>query len=137
MSLRDEKPCPLSYMICQKRIATKFISLDGKQMMPPGTLVKSLQGQQYETFYINGTCPPKSTAKPCRFIVSVKDEGLQDLELEKLTWSMCHDYSNWAGPVKLPSPVQNAHKLAEMTGGSPRAGETTNYKKFSNKLFFL
>eukprot|EP00588_Corethron_pennatum_P014481 CAMPEP_0194279044 /NCGR_PEP_ID=MMETSP0169-20130528/13128_1 /TAXON_ID=218684 /ORGANISM="Corethron pennatum, Strain L29A3" /LENGTH=1387 /DNA_ID=CAMNT_0039023397 /DNA_START=21 /DNA_END=4184 /DNA_ORIENTATION=+ len=137
MSLGRPDPVPLSYMICQKRIATKFISVDGKQMMPPGTLVRSLQSLNYETFYINGTCPPKSTAKPCRFIVSVKDDKLEDVELEKLTWSLCHDYSNWAGPVKLPSPVQNAHKLAEMTGGSPKSGETINYRSFVNKLFFL
>jgi len=130
-------PVPLSYIVCQKRINTKFISDDGMQMMPAGSLIRTLQGYEYNTFYINGTAPPNSTSKPCRFIVSVRDPQLMACNLEQLTWSMCHDYNNWTGPVKLPAPVQNAHKLAELAGNTPQGGDTFNYKAYANKLFFL
>uniref|UniRef100_A0A7S4JYJ5 C2H2-type domain-containing protein n=1 Tax=Odontella aurita TaxID=265563 RepID=A0A7S4JYJ5_9STRA len=50
--------CPISYIVCQKRISTKFLSADGQHAMPTGTLVTGLQGPNYATFYINGTSPP-------------------------------------------------------------------------------
>lgn len=127
----------LSYVVCQKRISTKFLSIDGKQGMPAGTLVESLQGIEHDTFYINGTSPPYSTAKPVRYIVARKDEKLDALSLSELSWALCHDYPNWSGPVKLPAPVQLAHKLAELAGGFYDCGESLNTKSFTNKLHFL
>jgi hypothetical protein len=115
---------PLAYMVCQKRVATKFMTTvrpqedlllyvlrvhsdltwrfqkNGQKSMPAGTLVKGLEKDIYPSFYINGTSPNFSTAKPVRFIVATKDEALQDTPLEELSWTMCHDYSNWAGPIK-------------------------------------
>lgn len=55
---------PLTYIVCQKRIATKLLTMgvqgfeDGKYGAPPGTLVKSIQGLEHQTFYINGRAPP-------------------------------------------------------------------------------
>merc|ERR1711920_326852 len=63
------KSIPLSYIVCQKRIAVKFISEDGKLGMPAGSKVDKLQGPEYTSFYINGTAPPNSTPKPVRFII--------------------------------------------------------------------
>jgi hypothetical protein len=34
--------------------------------------------------------------------------------LERLTFSLCHYYFNWAGPIKVPAPCMYAHKLAEL-----------------------
>ena len=92
---------PLSYIVCQKRIDTKFLTKgilgepDGKYGAPPGTLVKGIQGLEHETFYINGRAPPFSTPKPVRYIVVRRDEELKELDLTKLTWDACHDYPNW------------------------------------------
>ena len=30
-----------------------------------------------------------------------------------MSYSLCHFYYNWAGPVKVPAPCQYAHKIAE------------------------
>merc|ERR1711957_918053 len=81
-----------------------------------------LQGYEYNTFYINGTAPPNSTSKPCRFIVSVRDPQLMACNLEQLTWSMCHDYNNWTGPVKLPAPVQMRTNWQSLLGILLRVG---------------
>ena len=132
-----DKDTALAYVVCQKRIATKFLSRDGSQGMPPGTLVDSLQGLNFNTFYINGTSPPYSTSKPVRYIVAQKDDNLKDMSLSELSWALCHDYPNWSGPVKLPAPVQLAHKLAELAGGFVDCGESLDNISFTNKMHFL
>jgi len=134
---KPQPPVPLSYIVCQKRIPTKFLYPDGSQGMPVGTLVTSLQGPEYATFYINGTAPSYSTPKPVRFIIAQKDPKLKPCSISELTWALCHDYPNWTGPIKLPSPVQMAHKLAELAGGFVDCGETINAKAYANRIYFL
>jgi hypothetical protein len=100
-----DRDVPLSYIVCQKRIATKFLARgvpnepDGKYGAPSGTLVKGIQGLDHQTFYINGRAPPYSTPKPVRFIVVKQDEALKDVPLPGLTWNLCHDYPNWVSIV--------------------------------------
>ena len=90
----------IAYIVCQKRITTKFITKDGEHSAPPGTIVMGVQGLDHSTFYINGTCPSFATAKPVRFIVAEQSKNLDTKMLSELTWALCHDYPNWAGPVK-------------------------------------
>jgi hypothetical protein len=128
------KEVELAYVVCQKRIATKFLSHnvpgheDGKYGVPSGTLVQALQGVNHRTFYINGRCPPNSTPKPVRFTVIARDGGLTNLSLADLTWDQCHE---------VPAVCQMAHKLAELAGMMQDCGESIDYKTFANKVFFL
>lgn len=133
------KNIPLSYMVVQKRINTKFLSLDGNAALPCGALVTSLQGAEHATFYINGNAPPYSTPKPARFVITSMDAGFGPSKkvISDLSWAMCHDYPNWTGPIKLPSPVQMAHKLAELAGSFSDCGDTIDAKAYSNKVYFL
>jgi hypothetical protein len=41
------------------------------------------------------------------------------------------------GPIKVPSVVQMAHKLAELGGGFSDVGASIDAKKFKNKIHFL
>jgi len=119
---KESRDVPMAYIVAQKRIATKFLSEgisgepDGKYGAPSGTLVRGIQGLDYDTFYINGRAPPYSTAKPVRFIVVDRDDRLNKVPIEELTWDLSHDYPNWTGPIKVPSVTQMAHKLAELGG---------------------
>merc|ERR1712151_272622 len=137
------KKVPISYLVCQKRISVKFISEDGTKGMPAGSCVRTLQksyanDQDYPSFYINGTSPPYSTPKPVHFIMVKNENKEMNLKsMAELTWSLCHDYPNWTGPIKLPSPVQMAHKLAELAGLMTDCGESINHKAFVNKIHFL
>ena len=128
---------PLSYIVAQKRIATKFVTRDGKHGAPPGTLVQGIQGLKYDTFYIQGRAPPFSTPKPVRFVVVEQDQKLQKVPLPELTWAMCHDYPNWPGPIKVPSVCMHAHKLAELGGGFSNCGAAIDHKAFVNRIYFL
>jgi hypothetical protein len=101
----SDRDVPLSYIVCQKRIDTKFLARgvanepDGKYGAPSGTLIQGIQGLDYKTFYINGRSPPFSTPKPVRFIVVKQDEALKNVPLPGLTWNLCHDYPNWVSIV--------------------------------------
>jgi len=130
---------PLSYLVVQKRISTKFLSVDGSSALPLGALVTTLQGPEYSTFYIMGTSTPYSTPKPARFIIAKMDDDLplSKQKIAELSWALCHDYSNWTGAIKLPSPVQCAHKLAEFAGQMENGGEEIAHEKFAGKSYFL
>jgi len=135
----NKKQIPLSYIVVQKRISTKFLSLDGKQGLPCGALITGLQGPQHSTFYINGNAPSYSTPKPARFVITDMDAGFGKSKkvLSDLSWALCHDYPNWTGPIKLPSPVQMAHKLAELAGCLEDGGDSIDDKAYANKIYFL
>jgi len=139
----ENRDVPMSYIVAQKRIATKFLSEglagepDGKYGAPSGTLVKGIQSLEHETFYINGRAPPYSTPKPVRFVVVSKDKRLSKVPIEELTWDLSHDYPNWTGPIKVPSVTQMAHKLAELGGSFPDCGSNINASKLKNKIHFL
>jgi aubergine len=134
---QPQKSVPIAYMICQKRIATKFMTQDGYFGLPAGTLVHSIENGDHPTFYINGSAPSFSTPKPVRYIISHRDKGLADLSLPEVSWAMCHDYANWAGPIRVPSVCQQAHKLAELTGNYPDSGLAVAHGKFKNKMYYL
>lgn len=134
---RPGQDIPLAYLVVQKRIATKFLTPNGSQALPPGALVTGLQGPEHATFYINGTCPPYSTPKPARFVIAKRDKGLEKCSLSELSWALCHDYPNWTGSIKLPAPVQSAHKLAELAGNMNDHGESIDAKAYTNKMYYL
>lgn len=136
---KTEEKVPLAYVVCQKRISTKFFAMDGEQPFgaPSGTLVEGFQGLRHQTFYINGRAPPYSTPKPVRFVTVHRDAGLSKVDIPSLTWSSCHNYANSAGPVKLPAPTQYAHKLAELAGNMPDHGDSIHDGKYANTLYFL
>ena len=128
---------PLTYIVCQKRIATKFLTADGTRGAPSGTMVGHLQGLDHQTFYINGRAPPNSTPKPTRFVVVQRDDALRNVPVSQLTWGQCHVYPNWTGPVKVPSVCQMAHKLAELAGGFQDNGESIDSDAYTNRVHFL
>lgn len=130
---------PLSYAVVQKRIATKFLTSDSHENLPPGAFIDTIQGADFNTFYINGSSPSYSTSKPARYIVAHVDAELEMTTklLATLSWSLCHDYSNWTGPIKLPSPVQYAHKLAELHGSMPNSADDIGCEILAGKPHFL
>jgi len=127
---------PIAMLVCQKRIATKFFQANGGAM-PQGLYVQGLSHLEYPTFYINGTCPPYATPKPVRYILARRDPGFANVSMADLTWDCCHDYPNWAGPIKVPSVCQLAHKLAEHAGNFTDSGDSIDHAKFANRLYFL
>jgi len=126
---------PVAWIVCQKRISTKFLSAD-RNAQPQGLLVHGLSDPRYPTFYLNGTSPSYSTPKPTRFVIAHSD-GWRFTDLVDLTWQHCHLYPNWTGPIKVPAVCQLSHLLAEYAGRFDDAGESIHHSKFVNNLHFL
>ena len=62
---------------------------------------------------------------PTHFYVTKNESKLTKVDIQQLTFALCHFYFNWAGPVKVPAPCQYAHKIAEfyMTIGVTTRGK--------------
>ena len=50
---------------------------------------------------------------PTHFYVPLNESRLKKIELQQLTYALCHYYYNWSGPIKVPAPCQYAHKIAD------------------------
>ena len=64
-------------------------------------------------FYLVSTCQRQGFACPSKYTV-LHDSTEEPLrKLHQLSYKLCHSYFNIANPVKLPSPVLYARKLAK------------------------
>ncbi|KAF4533201.1 hypothetical protein B566_EDAN001743 [Ephemera danica] len=44
------------------------------------------------------------------------NSNLDPDKIQRFTYKMTHLYYNWSGTVRVPAPVQYAHKLAQLVG---------------------
>ncbi len=112
------------YINVNKRVNTKvFLSAGGDKTENPasGTVIDSgvTDSGAYE-FFLVSTEARQGMAMPVRYIVLNDDIGAPASELELLTYKLCFTYYNVNGSIKVPSPVQYAHRLAALIG--ERAG---------------
>lgn len=64
-------------------------------------------------FFLTPANTTQGCVLPTHFHVPKNDSDLTKLEIQSLTFALCHFYFNWAGPIKVPAPCQYAHKIAE------------------------
>jgi hypothetical protein len=126
----------LSFIVCQKRIHTKFFINRGPIIANPakGTVVSNLGSIRYEDFFLYSTEVSKSTSKPVRYIILQKDPIIPIIPM---TYAMTFMYQNWPAPIKLPAPTQCAHVLAEKVGKLPDERPNVPYEQFINRPFYL
>jgi len=130
----------LSFVICQKRIHTKFFVMtkNGSYGNPmKGIYVSSLRNPMWDDFYLYSTETVRSTSKPVRYIVVEPDKSLPLNKLVALTYYMTFMYQNWPGPVKLPAPTQLAHVLAKHVGLLRDPDPNIPFHQFVNRPFYL
>lgn len=111
-----------------------------------GTLVDSTVTQGMHDFYIVSQRTTQGTATPTHYHILLNEIG-QDPEtvakFQMLSYKLCYLYYNFTGAIKIPSPVQYAHKLALFVGDkySQRNPENTiiPHTQFLEKrsLFFI
>ena len=67
-------------------------------------------------FYLVSTSNRQGMVKPVRYtIIYDSIEATLDM-IELLTYKLCHTYFNVTGSIRLPAPIQYAHKLATLVG---------------------
>ena len=80
-----------------------------------GLVEKSGQQKEDKTFdfFMTPASANQGCVLPTHFHVPLNQSNLSKLEIQQLTYALCHFYFNWAGPIKVPAPCQYAHKIAE------------------------
>ena len=81
------------------------------------------------------------TVSPTHFIVLKEqlrpEETSSPLDasgIQKLSYRLTHMYYNWPGTVRVPAPVQYAHKLVDLVGQHVHRVPAA---QLSDKLFYL
>ena len=124
----------VTLVVVNKRITQRFFVKNerGELMNPPSGcivdkgLVENSQatpGSAFD-FFMMPSGANQGCVLPTHFHVPINESKLKKIELEQLTYALCHFYFNWAGPIKVPAPCQYAHKIAEfyMTIGAAKKG---------------
>ena len=135
----------ITLIVVNKRITQRFFVKDqqGRLMNPPNgciidrTLVeKSGTGTEDKIFdfFMTPASANQGCVLPTHFHVPLNESNFTKLDIQQLTYSLCHFYFNWAGPIKVPAPCQYAHKIAEfyMTIGATR-GKKKNQQRNCNQ----
>ncbi|XP_003245599.2 piwi-like protein Ago3 [Acyrthosiphon pisum] len=127
----------VTLIIVQKRISTRvFQYLDEKYSNPsPGTVIdNTVTRRNYFDFFLVSQHVRQGTVNPTHYIVLKNGCNLSVENVQRLSYKLCHLYYNWCGTVKVPAPVQYAHKLAYLIGQNVRQMPSD---KLCNSLFFL
>ena len=126
----------LSFVVVNKRINTKFFT-HGRQLdnPPPGTVVDSgvTLPERYD-FYLISQSVKQGTVNPTSYNILFDNSGFPPDRHQKLAYKLTHLYFNWSGTVRVPAPVQYAHKLAFLVGDSLHAKPAED---LCYNLFFL
>ncbi|XP_059490462.1 piwi-like protein Siwi [Neocloeon triangulifer] len=106
----------LAFVIVSKRLNTKIFT-NSRQNPPPGTVVDDAitLPERYD-FYLVSQSVRQGTVSPTSYNVIFDNSGLDPDKMQRFTYKMTHLYYNWSGTIKVPAPVQYAHKLSELVG---------------------
>jgi len=124
----DEK-IALTFIIVSKRINTKFFTARKPEQNPnSGTVIDDVVTlpERYDFFLVSQSVR-EGTVNPTSYNVICDTYGLKPDHVQRLTYKLTHLYYNWPGTVRVPAPVQYAHKLAFLVG-------TAIHKQPSNQL---
>ncbi|KAJ9581672.1 hypothetical protein L9F63_023148 [Diploptera punctata] len=110
-----DNPVKMAFIVVTKRINTRLFC-DGRNP-PPGTVVDDVitLPERYDFFLVSQSVR-QGTVSPTSYNVIFDELGLDPDKLQRLTYKLTHLYFNWSGTVRVPAPVQYAHKLAFLVG---------------------
>ncbi|CAB3376469.1 Hypothetical predicted protein [Cloeon dipterum] len=106
----------MAFIIVSKRINTRIFQASNRNNPPPGTVVDDCitLPERYD-FFVVSQHANVGTVSPTAYHVISDNSGLDPDKMQRLAYKMTHVYFNWSGTVKVPGPVQYAHKLAQVT----------------------
>jgi aubergine-like protein len=132
--LLKNNPIPFYYILVNKKTTLKFFEKESQvnntsfDNPEPGLLIcNDIVDNDIFEFFIQPQKVRQGSASPTNFTVAYGNLNCPSL-LFKLTYDLCHLYSNWRGPVRVPAPLKYAEKLAKV---EPNIHEKLkNYKCF-------
>lgn len=114
----DYKP-GLAIIVVSKRIRTRIFARSGPNLenAPPGSVVDyAITPKQHAQFFLVPQSVRQGTVTPVSFTIILNHSGLNPEHLQMLAYKMCHLYPNWPGTIRVPAPVQLAHKCCFLVG---------------------
>jgi len=113
----------ITVVVVNKRISQRFFVTNERGQLenpPSGCIIdrglvehNDPNSHKKFDFYMTPAGANQGCVLPTHFFVPKNDSRLTRIEIEQLTFALCHFYFNWAGPIKVPAPCQYAHKIAE------------------------
>lgn len=149
--LPDDYNPGFSFVVVQKRINTRIYLQTGPRNYdnpPCGTVLDhTVTRFKYKDFFLVPQSVNQGTVSPTHFIV-LRELGtepnaevngkpvpkLEATDIQKLAYKLTHMYFNWPGTVRVPAPVQYAHKLVDLVG---QYVHRVPAPQLEDKLFYL
>ena len=102
----------ITLVVVNKRITQRFFVQDGRgglENPPSGCiidrgLVEHSNDKENYDFYMTPSGANQGCVLPTHFHVPLNESSLKKIDLQQLTFALCHFYFNWAGPIKVPAP---------------------------------
>ncbi|KAF7997591.1 hypothetical protein HCN44_006162 [Aphidius gifuensis] len=127
----------MAYVVVTKRLNTRLFADNRGQIgnPPPGTIVDDVITcpTKYD-FFVVAQAVRQGSVAPTSFSVIDDNVGLPPDRMQQLTYRLMHMYFNWSGTVKVPAPVQFAHKLAFLVSQSIHSAPSSH---LDSLLYFL
>jgi aubergine-like protein len=105
------------YILVNTKVNYKFFAKENNQYYNPNPGLLVIDGvthRNFFEFYIQPQLVTGGSATPTCFHVAYGNMNLPEF-LPKFTYDLCHLYSNWQGPVRIPNVIKAAEKLEKMT----------------------
>ncbi|KAI9556445.1 Aubergine/Piwi-like protein copy E [Daphnia sinensis] len=109
----------ISFVIVSKRVNTRFFvkKRDGQENPPSGTVVdNTVTLSERFDFFLVPQKVSQGTVSPINCNVIHNSTNFSPDFHQALAYALTHVYFNWAGTLKVPAPIQYAHKLAYLVG---------------------
>ena len=113
----DKNKILYEYILVNTKTTYKFFekTKEGYENPEGGLLVlNGVTNRNFYEFYIQPQQVTGGSATPSCFTVAYGNMNYPEI-IPKLTFDLCHLYSNWQGTIRVPHVLKSAEKLSKMT----------------------
>lgn len=135
----------LMVVLVNKRINQRFFNCDNPSRMQnpmPGTIVdKTVVANDTYDFFLVSQQSRQGVVSPTHYVIVHDSTGRHPNEIQLLTYKLCYTYYNVSGSIKVPAPIQYAHRLANLIGdrvkGPSKEGIPIPHEYYGKKVHSL
>ena len=105
------------YILVNKKINFKFFEINNNGFNNPDSgllIIDGITNRNFFEFYLQPQELIQGSATPTCYHVAYGNLNIPEL-IPKLTYDLCHIYSNFSGAIRIPNVLKAAEKLAKMT----------------------
>eukprot|EP00347_Sterkiella_histriomuscorum_P022394 403330644 len=132
--------CKVMIIIVNKRVNQRLFNTDNPSRLTnplPGTIVDSgIVNKETYDFFLVSQVARVGVVSPTHYTVvydSIKEDAAK---IQLLTYKLCYTYYNVSGSIKVPAPVQYAHRLSNLIGDRAKGhmGVPIPHEHFSKNI---